>query len=146
MDLCVMDFNASCHIHRRVLLSRFDFVCVLALVCFALGFRWVFGVALSCVGVGLVVCFFFFFCCLDMKRRAQANLSATSEANIIHATRNIYNPSSNNNQPSFKHTRPYTFLFFLVPRNEKESYPKLYRNHEPISYMLHNKYTIHIRK
>ena len=69
-----------------------------------------------------VFCILFF---LEMKRRAIANFTATSKANNIHATQNIYIPYSKN-RTSIQHTRHYTFLHILVRRHEKESYRKTY--------------------
>ena len=62
----------------------------------------------------------FIFLFFEMQKRAIVNFTATSWANIIHATQNIYNPYSKNHT-SIKHIRPYTFLHFIAPRNEKET-------------------------
>ena len=78
---------------------------------------------------------------LEMKRRAIAHCTATSEANIIHATQNIYIPYSNN-RTSIKHTRHYTVLHVLASRNEKESYRNLYTDNICI---YHTCYTTQIQ-
>ena len=83
-----------------------------------------------------VSCIVFF---LEMKRRAIAKYTATSRANIIHATQNIYIPYSKK-LTSIKHTRLQTFLRYLARRNEKESYRTFYTNNiciYPTCYITH---------
>ena len=72
-------------------------------------------------------------------------LQEQTDAHIIDATQNIYNPYSKTHT-SLKHKQPYTVLhaFALNMRRRAIAFLQLHR--EQISYMLHTTYTIHARK
>ena len=104
-----------------------------------LGFR----VGLLGFGVGLFV-----FCScaigfvLHARRRAVANVTATTCASFIHATREMYNPSPNNKTTHCDKRMPFHLFFTLLPLHGKESYRK---NYHSTTSNNHTCYTIHIQ-